>query len=143
MDAYETVISMHPTYPLARLRLAHAQEQLGRREDALDNYELAAELAHGSPWHLAELARFRALSGERVEAKVLLDSLVSLSATQYVSGYHLALVQMGLGDLDEAIEFLTEAVNEGTLETSLNPQFDPLRSDARFQELVLQMHFPE
>ena len=145
-EAYESVIDMHPTYPLARLRLAHAQEQLGMSQEALANYEGAAELAHGSPAYLAELARFRGLSGELTEATLLLDSLMSLAANQYVSGYHLALVHLGLGDTDRAIESFTEAVNEGffrTLELRLNPQLDALRSDPRFQALIRSIGFPD
>ena len=145
IETYEGVIDMHPTYPLARLRLAHAQEQLGMWQAALANYEGAAELANGSPAYLAELARFQAIEGQRAEAMVLLDSLERLSTHEYVSGYHLALVHMGLGDTDGAIESLTEAANEGfyrTLEIRLNPQLDPLRSDPRFQELVESVGFP-
>ena len=48
-----------------------------------------------------------------------------------------------LGEKDEAFEGLEKAYNERSLgfeEIKVNPVFDPLRSDPRFQDLLRRMN---
>jgi hypothetical protein len=59
--------------------------------------------------------------------------------------YEVALVCAGLGDKDQAIEWLEKAYQEhsvGVMFLKVDPTLDPLRSDPRFQDLLRRMNFP-
>ena len=58
----------------------------------------------------------------------------------------LALVNVGLGNHNQAISWLQEGAKEqDPLMTFINPAWfvDPLRSDPRFQALLRRMNFPQ
>jgi hypothetical protein len=57
---------------------------------------------------------------------------------------NLALIYVGLGDHDQAMLWLNKAY-EARFNPSLllRPGFDPLRSDARFQDLMHRIGLPE
>jgi hypothetical protein len=61
-----------------------------------------------------------------------------LSGHRYVSPYDFAIVQIGAGEVDSAFEWLEKALEERSLwlgYLNVEPQFDPLCRDARFQHL--------
>jgi hypothetical protein len=59
--------------------------------------------------------------------------------------YGIALVHAGLGEKDQAFEWLERAYAErdkGMLFLLVDQTLDPLRSDPRFDDLVRRMNFP-
>jgi len=67
-----------------------------------------------------------------------------MSKQAYVSSYDLAILYVGLGDKDRALEQLNKAYEERAgfiIYLNVEPLFDPLRSDPRFAELVRKMKF--
>ena len=84
--------------------------------------------------------------GRTGQAQEILVQFEALSGDQYVPSMHMGIVHIGLGQNDQAIELLEDAFDEQELWlTWLNvePRFDPLRSDHRFQELLRRMNFPD
>jgi hypothetical protein len=64
---------------------------------------------------------------------------------EYVSGYMMSYVSLGLGDHEQAISWLQKAADDrDCLLSYINVWFcfDPLRSDPRFQALLRRMNFP-
>ena len=58
----------------------------------------------------------------------------------------MAFLQAELGNLDEAFRWLDEAYglrDSYLLWIKTSPDYDPLRSDPRFQDLLRRMNFPE
>ena len=58
----------------------------------------------------------------------------------------IAGIYIGLGDNDNAINWLEKAFEEQSsllLLLNIDPIYDPLRSDPRFQDLVDRMNFPD
>jgi hypothetical protein len=58
----------------------------------------------------------------------------------------MAMLHVGLDNIEQAFEFLEEAYEEHADRMSwvnVNPVFDPIRSDPRFQSLIQRMNFPE
>ena len=69
-----------------------------------------------------------------------------MSKQRYVSQGYKALIYAGLGDKERAIASLERVLDEGPewiLYLSLDSRYAPLRSDARFQELVRRAGLPE
>ena len=65
---------------------------------------------------------------------------------QYVSAYSFALVYLGLGDLDKTFEWLEKAFKErsGFLPfLKVEPMFDSVRLDLRFQDLLHRVGLPQ
>jgi len=61
------------------------------------------------------------------------------SKSQYVGPYEVALLYAELGEKDEAFDWLEKACAERSVEavfTKVEPDFDPLRSDPRFADLL-------
>ena len=52
--------------------------------------------------------------GRRAEASEVLEELMNLSKRRYVDGYHLAIVHLGLGDHQKAIDRLEKAFAAGS-----------------------------
>ena len=67
-----------------------------------------------------------------------------MSKQAYVSSYDLAILYVGLGDKDRALEQLNMSYEDRAgfiIYLNVEPLFDPLRSDPRFTELVWKMKF--
>jgi serine/threonine protein kinase/Tfp pilus assembly protein PilF len=110
------------------MKSAGAAAETGR--DELDGEDLEA---------VAALAFAYALSGRRAEAESLLGKMIELSKRRYVSPLYLATVYTGLGDKDRAIEQLYKAYDNrhpGLVLIRVEPLFDSLRDDQRFNELL-------
>ena len=66
----------------------------------------------------------------------MLDQLSELSKRKYVPATDMARIYTGLGEKDWAFEWLEKGYEERSLlDLKVNPTFDPLRSDPRFQGL--------
>ena len=84
----------------------------------------------------ALLAYAYALSGREGEARVLLNELIRDSKRRHVSPCFVSLVNVGLGKMDEALKWLEDAYRQHDRLLpyfGVDPLFDPLRSDPRFQ----------
>lgn len=67
------------------------------------------------------------------------------SKTEYVSPMMLAQAYIDLGERDKALQWLNKAYEERTTDLrpiAINPYFDCLRSDHRFQDLLHRMNLP-
>ena len=136
-------IEMDPNFALAHNQLAQAYLQKHMYEEAVVELQKAVQLSGSSPTAVANLARADVASGKRSEAQKLLSELKKRSIPGYSHASEIAVIYASLGDTDQAIEWLEkgyeERFNPGVL---LRPGLDPLRSDARFQELVRRIGLP-
>lgn len=113
--------------------------------EAIERFQSVIKLSDGQPADLAALGYVYALAGERDEAEAVLRQLESLSNQRYVSPVDMAMLHVGLDNKYQAIEYLEEAYEEHADRMSwvkVNPVFDPLRSDPRFQDILQRMNFP-
>jgi hypothetical protein len=85
------------------------------------------------------LARSLAKSGRRAEAEKLVDEIISESAARYVPANAVALAFAALGEKDKAFVWLEKDVAaraSRSAQYSVNPIWDDLRDDPRFEALV-------
>jgi eukaryotic-like serine/threonine-protein kinase len=113
--------------------------QLGRHEEAVAALQKALDSAPGVPLYVAHLGHAYALAGEVYGARRALAELGELARRQYVSAYYFAVVHLGLGGTAEVFKWLEKAYEERAgfmVYLKVEPLFDPLRDDARFEDLL-------
>ena len=118
----------------------------GMFKEAIGEMERAVTLSPDETEILWNLGHAYAAAGKTAEARKILDDLHSLAKKRYVQPYAFALIHTGLGENEEALEWLEKAYqdrNGGMPYLQGEPRFDPLRSDPRFQDLLRRMNFPE
>ena len=83
-----------------------------------------------------------AVSGNRDEARAVLDELNRSSAERYVPPYNIAMIYNGLGEKDETFVWLEKAYEERDVRLTfikVDPKWDKFRSDPRFADLIKRM----
>jgi TolB-like protein/Flp pilus assembly protein TadD len=135
-------VEMEGGFYFARYNLAMALELKGSISEAIAEYQRAIAL-NDDPLPLALLGHLYARIGRRDEALQILEQLRERRRQRYVQAYCLAVVNLGLGDHNEAINWLEEGYRErdgfgmGTIR--IDPLLDPLRGDPRFEALAAKV----
>ncbi|MDQ5838618.1 MAG: tetratricopeptide repeat protein [Acidobacteriota bacterium] len=145
-EQYRKVIEMNPDFWLAHLWLARTYEQEGRYEDALDELQKVSKNTGANAAEVSDRGCVYALAGKTAEARAALAELQQMSRRRYVAPCGAAVVYAGLGQKDEAFEWLAKAlkVRDNTLVLiEVDPRLDALRSDARFAQLVKGAGLPQ
>jgi predicted Zn-dependent protease len=92
------------------------------------------------------LGLWLAKSGKREEAMKLLAELKQESTRKYVQNYDLALIYIGLGNKEEALNYLEKHMmsRAETANTyAVAPDLDELRTEPRFKAMLKRMNLPE
>jgi hypothetical protein len=98
---------------------------------------------NSSPW--TRQPGFAARKGKRAEALEMIRKLQERAQKDKIGIYEVALVYAGLGEKDQAFEWLEKAYDahdKGMLYSKIDPCLDPLHSDPRFQDMLRRMNFP-
>ncbi len=137
---FRKTLELDPDFSVAHFALGLALEQQDRFEEALLEFDTGVRLS-GDRSFLSSPAHTMAISGRLQEARGLLQELESLSAKRYVSPYRLAVVYTGLGQIDDALEWLNRAAADRSvwlihLHLARDPRFNPLRNDPRFADIL-------
>ena len=139
-------IEIDSHFYLARYYLGQALQLKGQLTEAIGEYRKAVEL-DDDPGALAFLGQAYARAGQRKEAQEILARLTQEAKSRYVSGYSFALMLMGLGDKDGAIDALERAYKNGEgndiYTIKVDPMLDDLRGQPRFEALVQKVIEPK
>jgi TolB-like protein/DNA-binding winged helix-turn-helix (wHTH) protein/Tfp pilus assembly protein PilF len=144
IEQLRNTIDMDPDFVLPHLVLGQAYEQKKAYDQAITELRRAADLSQSSPPSVAALARTYALSGRTTEARKLLDQLMEQSKKRYVSPFYVAIVYAGLGENDQALDWIEKAYKDRSnaiVFAKVDPQLDTLRSTPRFQSLLHRLAF--
>lgn len=144
IEQHRAALEIDPADVGALQYLGEAYELKGSYEEATAEYRKGSQLDDSLYW-ISALARVYAKSGRRTEALRVLNHLKEESKRRYAPSADIALVYAALGDTNEAFEGLRKAYqeHEGRLVAlKVDPMFDPLRPDPRFQDLLRRMNFP-
>lgn len=141
---FQKVNQIDSNFPLNHERLAQLYAILGRYNDAISEETEARLLAGEKPQdvrvQMNTLKRELARKGERGywEEQLQFARLPQNPPEAYIRPYGLAIIYAHLGDTAKAFENLENALAERDTqitELAIEPQFDALRSDARFADL--------
>jgi TolB-like protein/DNA-binding winged helix-turn-helix (wHTH) protein/tetratricopeptide (TPR) repeat protein len=127
--------NFQPAYPL----LGTVYEKTGRHADAVRAWEKGLALAGVPPDAIAELDRKFRKGGIAEFLRGETELLQSMSRSVYISAVMIAMNYTWLNEKDQAFAALEQAYNERSgwlLELSIDPVWDPLRSDPRFASLL-------
>ena len=83
---------------------------------------------------------------EREKALEILNRLRELGKKEYVDPYVIAMVCAGMGDNDQAFTSLREDIEirqPAAVQMAIEPAFDNMHSDPRWQELLDLIHYPK
>lgn len=137
----QRVLESDSNYYVARWFLGMAYEELGAYNEAIAIHQQTRALSVFTH-PISCLGRSYALAGRRAEAEQMLAELQSLARRQYVSPYAFAFIYSALGETDLTFEWFERAY-EGRDPKLMNlkatPQWNSLRSDPRFAELLRRM----
>jgi tetratricopeptide (TPR) repeat protein len=122
------------------LGISHLQKD--NLAEALDALEHAVTASGNNSIMLATLGHAYALAGRREKAEELLFDIKKLEPQRYVPALCPAFIQVGLGAKDAAFAELEKAYEERSgwlVFLRVDPRFDRLRDDPRFEVLLKKM----
>jgi hypothetical protein len=120
--------------------LGLAYEQMGRFPSAIAAFE-RGRAARPTARLIGALGHCLAVAGSRADAHRTLDELTELSQEQYVSPFDMAVVWLGLGEVNAAFDWLDRALRDHCYELlwlPVDPRWDVLRTDPRYEALALR-----
>ena len=135
-------LEMDPHFIRAHIVLGAALEQMDRYDEALESLTHAVELSKNNSFAVAGLGHLYASMGKESAAKDTLRLLRQQSSEHYSSPYNIAVVYAGLGDKDNTLTYLEQAVEERDVWLvwlPVTPRFEVLHDDERFVKLLARV----
>jgi adenylate cyclase len=141
---YRLVLEMDPNFIGAHRGLASAYEGRGMEKESISEWQEEATLA-GAP-DLAEAIKIASVRGgykSALKARLTYDQH-RRSEGSYVSFSRFARTYAALGENDSAVQALEKAFaeREPMAWLKVDPGWDPIRADPRFQDLVRRVGLP-
>ena len=142
-------IEIDPTFADAHINLAEALGTKGLYQEGFSEWLQYLNLSGDAK--LAEQLKVAAKTVSSSEdpgrnlGHIALRYFQDKSRTRYVAPLFIAGAYLDLGDKDHALEWLDKAYRERSsvlFSIKVDPSWDPLRSDPRFQDLLRRMNFP-
>jgi serine/threonine protein kinase/Tfp pilus assembly protein PilF len=133
---------LDPSFDFTQVLLGYAYSAKGQYEDALRAFTEAVRLGDDSPSTQIYIASVYARSGDKAKAHDMLGKLQA--GKDYVSPAELAILYSALGDKEAAFASLEKgfAVHDLQLQfLKVDPAFDGLRDDPRFNNLLQRVGF--
>jgi tetratricopeptide (TPR) repeat protein len=136
---------LDPNSSLTHSYLGWAYGSKGMYPEAITEARTALEL-NNSYFIKGYLALWLARSGNRAESLKILTELKKAASEGYVRPSTLAIVYIGLGDKEEALNQLEKEVSSHAplaMDFAVLPELDELRSEPRFKAMLARMNLPE
>ena len=137
IESLKVTLNLDQTYPYTHLFLGYTYVAKGMYAEAIASYLQAIKLGLDTPSTQIYLGVVYARAGNRAQAQAILKRLQENK--DHVSPGALAMLYTALGEREEAFASLEKAyeVHDPQLQyLGVAPEFDPLRVDPRFQNLL-------
>jgi tetratricopeptide (TPR) repeat protein len=141
---HKKALDMDPNFLLASTYITMPYVDSGRYDEAVDVIRKAEPLASEHAYSLGYFGGAYGRAGLKGEAQRILAQLNELASKRYVSSFHRAVVLVGMGEFDKAMDNFEKSVAERTplnIFSKTYPFFDCLRSNKRFQALLKKIGF--
>ena len=140
---YQRALEIEPNYGLANHFLGRAYLAKGQTAKAIEQLRRSNELLGGVPFSMGDLGYALASGGHRAEAERMLAEMNRRRRAGYYPAFAIAEVELGLGHIDAALDWLERAAEErhmGFYLPSADPVYNQLRSSPRFLALLQRIH---
>jgi TolB-like protein/Flp pilus assembly protein TadD len=137
-------IALDQQFWIGHMMRGQALEQSGRYEPALEALAISARFSGNNSKPVGLRGYVLAKAGRRQEARTVLAELEALSRKRFVPPFAMALVNAGLGERDLVFEWLERAFDVHDIHLiylTVDPKWDPYRSDPRFEALLERCGF--
>ena len=141
---YQRALAIEPGFGLANHFLGRAYLAKGDHERAIRQLRKSNELLGEVPFSIGDLGYALAIAGARSEAERMLAEIDAKRIHGFYPALPSAAIQMGLGRHDAALAWIERAADErqvGYYMPSVDPIYDRVRADPRFQALLRRMNF--
>jgi len=146
IEQLRQTLEMEPDFAAAHYFLAWAFEQKGMYEEAIAHLQRALTVSPGSPDRVGALGHAHAVFKRKEHARRALKELHKLAERRFVSAYDFAIIYVGLGEAEQAFQWLERACEERSFSMLMSlkaePRLDPLRPHTRFRDLVRRVGLP-
>jgi len=157
IDEALQVVKIHPGDLSAQFWLGSAYREKKMYPQAIETFQHARQLSGDIPFMVMAYGHTQALAGNADEARSVLKKLERLreirslpklsvgpTTLPFIPSLYLAAIHVGLGETDDAFRDLDRAYQEHVdrlVYLNVDPMADPLRSDARFTQLMAKIGF--
>jgi serine/threonine protein kinase/Tfp pilus assembly protein PilF len=140
---YNKIIQIEPALAAGYHGLQDIYGFQGKYDLAIEAGEKAVKLGNEEPPFVAVLGLYYGRSGNAKRTNEILNSLLDRSRKQPISPFWIAVVYLGLEQLDKVFEWFDKALekHDSNLLYLFAPPFDPIRDDLRFKALRNKMGF--
>src|SRR5438874_2772848 len=139
-------LEIDPRFFLAHYYLGGIRQAKGHLTEAISEFQQAFDL-NGDFYSLAALGQAYARSGRKAKAQKVVARLNEEAKSHHVAPYAWALLYLGLDDKNRALDELEEAYQRGDTNylfvLKVDPLFDDLRGNPRFEALVQKVVGPK
>ncbi|MDX2044116.1 MAG: protein kinase [Acidobacteriota bacterium] len=146
IEQCQKVLAIDPNFFAARRYLGLAYEQVGKTREAIEELTKARDLSGNASVILAALIHTHVISGNKSEARRLLNEALANQSQRKISAYDQAIIQTAFGDKQQAFALLDKAFEERSEYLPylvVEPRLETLRTDARFTALLDRLKLPQ
>lgn len=139
IEQLRNVIAMDSNHYQALWILGHTYAANKQFDEAVAAAEKAVAVSERTPGALGILGLAYGLAGRKAEATKILNELLELNKSRYVTPAAFVNVYIGLEDKEQAFVWLEKAYQERSNYVAylkVFPLLDPIRSDRRFEDLI-------
>jgi tetratricopeptide (TPR) repeat protein len=144
IEEYRQTLDLDCFFYKAFTSMGRAYTQKGMYEEAIGMLQKGRSLSGDIPNILGALGQTYALANRPADARRLLQELAELAKRRHVSSTCFALIHLGLGEKEQALEWLETDVRGREMSLAglkVHPVYDDLRGEARFQVMLRKLGF--
>jgi tetratricopeptide (TPR) repeat protein len=142
LEHLNLALELDPSFADAYCGLGLNYQQLAMWEKSFAAFQQALALSGHSTEDVASLGFAYGAAGRTADARAMLRELGAVAAQRYVPPLYLAAVHAGLGEADEACDWLERGLADRSswcVFLRVDPWWDSLRTHPRFERLLRHM----
>ena len=146
MEFVRVALDADPNFYFAHMAAAAIYKRKKMYPEAIAEAQLAKALAPDQTLSDVGLAGTFVETGQRNEARAILNQMLRLSKSRWVPPYNIAAVYRTLGEKDKAVAWLEKGYEQRDPRMTwlkTDKGWSNLSGDQRFAALMARMHFPE
>ena len=140
--AHRELMDLAPDSYRGHSAIARVLGLMGRHQEAIKAFRHARRLGPDVPAMIGGMGQVLAEAGNDKEARQCLDELTRMEQIRYVPSTAFAVVHLGLGEVDRALDRLERGCNQREFSVTnlkVHPIYDRLRGEPRAIRLIEKM----